>query len=231
MTKHFLSSFARLTALSFLLTFLFACEKTELKDDPNFAAAKPAPSTLTQVPLIVEVVDGFKISDDGASTGVYTHGLENVSAVLDGNGNFAFNTYSNMTRTTTTPATRWLNFNFDSPVVPGTAGPVDRDNQGRYSMSTLKGATPLQNLTGSIEVGLGGGFLRLGARSPEWNFSFRFNNTDPSTVSRARVTRVSADVWEITGVAANPECAVRGSDGVAKLFYLPFKLILTRKPS
>src|SRR6478672_9056957 len=104
---------------------------------------------LSVVSLVVTVSNSdaagnsYGIQNDGK--GPYTNGTQNVEAVLDQYGTFAFNT-----NTSHRAATRWVTYDFSHPVDPTNTYRPSPSNTENYHFSTGASAfnafIPIQNL-------------------------------------------------------------------------------------
>ena len=192
--------------------------------------------TLTAVPLVVTVSDfmGGGISSDGG--GAYTDGSQNVAAVIDQFGTFAFDTKAS----TRIAAVRWVTYSFSSPVNPLNTYVPTPSNSQDYHFSTGASAfspfIPLQNLAiGSSECGYMGNEIANSTQS--WRVSYHkgYEDVSGSPTAFAVFTRTGANTWT---VAPSGTCspnsnvaALRSADGTVLYGYynLPFFFTLTRK--
>jgi hypothetical protein len=204
-------------------------------------AAARAPS-ISPVSLVVTVSNAdaagnpYNIQDDG--NGAYTDGSQNVQAVLDNSGTFAFNTQSATYKT----AVRWVTYNFNSPVDPTNGYRPSPSNAKDYHFSTGRSSfspfIPIQNLgvganPSSECIYMGNGFSNS---STSWRVSYHkgLEDVSSSATAYAFVTRTSVTpaVWTITPVgscSANSNvAALRSGDGTVLYGYynVPFFFIL-----
>ena len=119
--------------LTLLASAISACSEQPLTTEavdmtPVTASGKPV--TLPTVSLIVTVADApYRIQSDGK--GDYSDGTQNVQAVLDQYGTFAFNT-----NTSRRSATRWVNYDFGDPVDPSNTYRPSPSPTRNYHFST-----------------------------------------------------------------------------------------------
>ena len=208
-------------------------------------AATYGKGSSTPVPLIVTVsdVDGsgaaYNIQSDGG--GVYTDGTQNVQAVLDQYGTFAFN----MPAVTRLSQIRWLSYNFNSAVDPANAYRPTPTSTAPYHVSTGPSSfspfIPIQNLgingNPSSECAYMGNSIANSTTT--WRVSFHkgYEDVASSPTAFAVVTRssVSPAVWTITpGGSCSPNsnvAALRSADGTVLFGYynLPFFFTLAAK--
>jgi len=202
-----------------------------------------APSIST-VSLIVTVADtdsfgnAYAIQNDGM--GAYTDGSQNVSAVLDSYGTFAFNTLAKG-RT----ATRWVTYNFNDPVDPSNSYRPNPSNLENYHFST--GASQFQPIIPIQNLGVSGNPVSeciymgnsVANSTTQWRVSFHkgFEDVANSQSAYAVVTRqsVSPAVWTITpSGACSPVsniASVRSGDSSILYGYyrIPFLFTLRAK--
>lgn len=191
---------------------------------------------LTAVPLIVTVSDigGAGIRSDGS--GVYTDGSQNVQAVLDQSGTFAFNTKAS----TRIAAVRSVTYSFSSPVDPLNTYLPTPSNSQNYHFSTGPSAfspfIPIQNLAiGSSECAYMGNSIANSAQA--WRVSYHKGNEDVSAspTAFAVFTRTGTNTWTVAPSGAcspiSNVAALRSDDGTVLYGYynLPFLFTLTRK--
>ncbi len=208
------------------------------------AVSAARPVSLPRVSLIVTVSDddptgvAYGIQSDGLGT--YTDGSQNVEAVLDQSGTFAFNT-----NTSRKAATRWVRYNFNNPVDPSNTYRPTPSNTQNYHFSTGPSAfspfTALQNLgvngNASSECMYMGNGISNG--TTDWRVSFHKGNEDvsgsPTAFSVATRTSVSPAVWTITPVGSCSPIAniasLRSGDGSVLYGYytVPFYFTLRAK--
>jgi hypothetical protein len=172
--------------------------------DAILAARAPALSTVS---LIVTVANtdslgkAYGIQNDGV--GAYTDGNQNVSAVLDQYGTFAFNTLAKG-RT----ATRWVTYNFNNPVDPANSYRPNPSNLENNHFST--GASNFQPFIPIQNLGVNGNPVSeciymgnsVANSTTQWRVSYHKGLEDlaNSPTAYAVVTRqsVSPAVWTIT---------------------------------
>lgn len=207
----------------------------------SMAAAKGGPAALSAVSLIVTVSDGaaYGIQSDGK--GAYTNGSQNVSAVLDTYGTFAFNTPS----TANKAETRWLTYNFNSPVDPLNSYRPGSSNTAPHHISTGPSSfspfIPIQTLgingnPTSECVYMGNSVANS---TTTWRVSFHKGAEDvagsPAAYAVVMRTSVSPAVWTIApSGACSPNsnvAALRSSDSSVLYGYynLPFLFTLRAK--
>ena len=205
--------------------------------------------TLSPISLVVTVDDAdasgnaYGIQSDGQGT--YTDGVQNVQAVIDQYGSFAFNTFNTTPSRKNPAATRWVHYDFNHPVDPSnTYRPTPSDaNNYHFSTgpSTFSPWVALQNL------GVGGnpssqcGYMGNGISNSTtaWRVSYHKGqeNIADSPTAFAVFTRVSVSpaVWTVEAVGS---CT--GNSNVASLrnastdelygyYYIPFHFTLTAK--
>jgi hypothetical protein len=207
-------------------------------------AAARAPS-ISPVSLVVTVSNAdaagnqYNIQNDGM--GAYTDATQNVQAILDQYGTFAFNTQSATHKT----AMRWVTYNFNNPVDPTNTYRPNPSNTANYHFSTGPSSfspfTPIQNLgvngnPSSECIYMGNG---LSNSTSSWAVSYHKGqeNVSGSPTAFAFVTRTSVTpaVWTITPVgscSANSNVAsLRSGDGTILYGYynLPFFFTLRAK--
>ncbi len=244
----------RLTRISTtLMTLLVAACSTDssssaamLTSPGRAVLSNGAPNALTPVSLLVTVSDvdpsgaAYNIRSDGL--GVYTDGSQNVQAVLDQYGTFAFNTPASTKRAS---QVRWLTYNFNSPVDPSNLYRPTVSNTAPHHISTgpssLAPFIPLQNIGVSgnptSECVYMGNSVANGTTT--WRVSFHkgFEDVANSPTAYAVVTRtsVSPAVWTITSSGTcSPNAnvaALRSSDSSVLYGYynLPFRFTLSAK--
>lgn len=194
------------------------------------------PGALTVVPLVVTVsaLMGGGIASDGG--GAYTDGSQNVQAVLDQYGTFRFNTKFDPR----TAATRWVTYNFSSPVDPLNTYVPTPSNSQNYHFATGPSAfspfIPLQSLAiGSSECGKMGNSIANSAQTWRVSYHAGYEDVSGSPTAFAVFTRTDANTWT---VAASGACspnsnvaALHSSDGTVLYGYynLSFLFTLTRK--
>ena len=241
----------RLQAVSIAVVLLLmgACGEQQQVTAPVrgsiFSAQTGKPISLPTVSLIVTVSDAdgtgaaYNIQSDGQ--GVYTNGTQNVQAILDQSGTFAFNTNTFTNRA----AIRWVKYTFNNPVDPSNSYRPSPSNSKNYHFSTGPSAfstfTPLQNLgingnptTEWIYMGNG-----LSSSTADWRVSFHKGQEDTgdSQTAYAFVTRTSVSPagWTITPVGScSPNSIVaslRSGDGTVLYGYynIPFFFTLRAK--
>ena len=228
----------RLLTQMFLLVFILAsCKKQSSSiittDDAGNAEqkGKPAPGPVLTY-LNVTVDDGgYKFSSDGG--GNYVTGSQAVSAKFDEQGNFILSLGKEGHGPSETN-TRWINVNFDSPIVVYIPPPIAGNNhlQG-ISTGSVAGITfiPLQNLSvGQSEcVGLTGG-------TDGWvtNWHRGVEDVAGNQTAYAVFTRTSATSWTVTpagGCSPNSNvCALRNGPGTLYGYYnMSFFFTLTKQ--
>lgn len=196
------------------------------------------PAKLTTVPLMVTISatdalgNPYKIQSDGQ--GSYTDGTQNVQAVLDVNGTFAFNTASAIRR----GVLRWVNYNFDAPVDPTNTYRPNTITTDNYHFSTGFFAVPLQNLGVNGNPASECGYMGNGVPA-SWRVSFHkgLEDVSDSPTAFAVVTRtsVSPAIWTVTpSGSCSPNsnvAALRSGDGSILYGYysLPFFFTLQAK--
>lgn len=207
--------------------------------------AKVASTSPTPVSLIVTVSDAdangtpYNIQSDGK--GAYTDGSQYVSAVLDKYGTFAFNT-DNSTRVA---ATRWVRYNFNSPVDPSNTYRPTPSNSNNYHFSTGLSSfspwVPIQNLGVNGNPNTECGYMGNGMSNSKttWRVSFHKGEEDVATSPTAFAvftrTSVSPAVWTVTPVGScSPNsnvASLRSGDGTVLYGYynLPFFFTLKAK--
>lgn len=210
---------------------------------PTALVTARAPN-LSTVALVVTVSNAdavgnpYGIQNDGK--GVYTNGSQNVEAILDQSGTFAFNT-----NTSNKTSIRWVTYNFNNPVDPTNTYRPSPSNTKNYHFSTGTSAfspfTPIQNLgvgsnpsTECIYMGNG-----IANSTTSWRVSFHKGNEDTadSPTAYAVVTRssVSPAVWTVTPVGScslnSNVASLRSGDGTLLYGYytLPFFFTLRAK--
>ena len=249
MKKNLLTQLSKTIMTALLFAFAFtSCENETVQPDGNstddFSKASARPNSLATVSLKVTVhsMDAsgntYNIQNDGK--GDYLNGVDNVQAVLDAAGTFAFNTKSS----TKIAAVRWVSYNFNNPVDPANAYRPSPSNSENYKFTTggaLYGTNPfipLQNLgvNGNISsecIYMGNGIKNS---ATNWNVSFHRGNEDtansPTAFAVVTRTKVKAtdgvDEWTITPVGAcsanSNVAALRSGDGITLYGYynIPF---------
>lgn len=198
-------------------------------------------SRLTTVSLTVTVADAdatgspYGLRSDGK--GVYTDGSQNVQAILDAYGTFAFNT-----RAGRQAAVRWVTYDFSRPVDVSNMYRPSPTNDQNYHFSTgpsdFSPSIPIQDLgingnpsTQCMYMGNG-----IANSTKGWRVSFHKGNEDTSNspTAYAVVTRtsVSPAMWTVQPVGScSPNANVaslRSEDGTLLYgyFYLPFHMTL-----
>lgn len=191
-----------------LLLFLVGCagETTSPRMSPDTVVRAARPVNYPPISLLVTVSDTdgagnpYYIQSDGQ--GVYTDGLQNVQAVLDQNGTFAFNT------TNRRAATRWVSYNFNNPVDPSNTYRPTPSNLENYHFST--GASPYTPYVAMQNLGVNGNpdseCIYMGNSiansTTQWRVSFHkgLEDTANSSSAYAVITRssVTPAVWTIT---------------------------------
>ena len=236
-----------LTILSLLVVVATACADQPRVAEPVAATSGSALASrtgLVPVSLVVTISNAdslghaYNIRNDGQ--GVYTDGVQSVGAVIDQYGTFAFNTFTGSKGT----ATRWVTYDFSSPVDPNNTYRPNPSNSINYHFSTGPSAfspfTPLQNLgvngnpsTECIYMGNG-----IANSTSIWGVSFHKGNEDVSTspTAFAFVTRtaISPGTWTITPVGScSPNsnvASLRSNTGFLYGYYnLPFFFTLQAK--
>ncbi|MFI5229170.1 MAG: hypothetical protein ACHQWU_08885 [Gemmatimonadales bacterium] len=211
-------------------------------DGPPLEAKTPS---LATVSLVVTVSDAdslgnaYRIRSDGL--GSYTDGSQNVQAILDQFGTFAFNTDNS----SHSAATRWVNYDFTDPVDPTNSYRPNPSTSANFHFSTGPSSfspfTAIQNLgvngkptTECVYMGNG-----MSNGSLSWAVSFHKGHEDVATspTAFAFVTRtsVSPAVWTVTPVGscspASNVASLRSGDGSVLYGYynLPFFFTLRAK--
>ena len=229
--------------LPFVIT---SCQKNApdvLPDNTNdvTSSANAWRTGLSPVALILTVdnTTGYKITSDGR--GNYENGLQNVSASFDQYGNFIFNC-GTTSPNPSSPLARWLNFNFNDPIVVYTTPPITTGNNVANAMTSLPGAafspyTALQNLAVKQTecITLTGGPTYKNA--PAWTANFHrgaAEDVSSSPTAYAVVTRISSTQWIMTpvgGCSPNSNvAALRNGPGTLYGYYnIPFFFTLTAK--
>jgi hypothetical protein len=223
-----------MTAL-LLLQIITSCKKNDVVSgsDPNeqLSSAKGKPNTLPEVFLKLTVNDaaGNKITSDGG--GDYINGTQSFNAKFDQSGNFILACGSPGHGAHQGPPVRWMNINFDSPVVVYIPPPITgSDKVTGITTGSVAAFTfiPLQNLeVGQSEcVGLTGG------SGAEWVMNFHRNASDESA-AYAVFTRINATQWTVAPAGScSPNsnvCALRYGAGTLYGFYnMPFSFTLTK---
>lgn len=249
MKKNLLTQLSKTMMAALLLAFAFtSCENETIQPDGNstdaFSKASARPNSLATVSLKVTVHrtdasgNTYNILDDGK--GDYLNGIDNVQAVLDAAGTFAFNTKSS----TRKAAVRWVSYNFNNPVDPTNAYRPSPSNSENYHFSTGKSLygtnpfIPLQNLgvNGNISsecIYMGNGIKNS---ATNWNVSFHRGNEDTANsptafavVTRTKVKAIDGvDEWTITPIGAcsanSNVAALRDTNGTILYGYynIPF---------
>lgn len=232
-----------------VLVFAFTSCKKQTTDlshvSEEFATAKSGgnPNALPVISLRVTISDatGNNITSD--SKGDYVNGIDNVQAVLDQYGTFAFNTLNS--NKPNTIAKRWVIYNFNNPVDPNNTYRPSPSNSMNYHFSTggsqygTNPFIPLQNLgvngnpaTECIYMGNG-----ISNSTTSWRVSFHKGLEDilTSPTAFAVVTRVNATQWTITPMGScSPNTNVaslrNNADNTLYGYYnMPFSFLLTRK--
>jgi hypothetical protein len=211
---------------------------------PDEISAARAPSIPT-IPLIVTIANGddlgnaYAIRNDGQ--GVYTNGVQEVQAVLDQSGTFAFNTQTKPGRR----PVRWVTYDFNNPVDPSNTYRPNPSNLENYHFSTgpspLKPFIPIQNLgvngnPSSECIYMGNSIANS---STSWRVSFHkgLEDVEDSPTAYAVVTRtsVSPAAWTITPSGAcspvSNVASLRSGDSAVLYGYynLPFFFTLRAK--
>jgi len=232
----------------FITSLVFATACQEAVTGPHPVAATLAMARQTAIPTVSLTVTVSNADDFGApyaiqndGGGAYIDGTQDVQAVLDNNGTFAFNTETGMHR----DATRYVSYNFNNPVDPSNTYRPNPSNLKNYHFSTGASAyspnIPIQNLgvsgNPSTEcIYMGNSFANATA---SWRVSFHKALEDVSNGSTAFAvvtrTSVSPAVWTI---APSGPCspvsnvaALRSGDGSVLFGYynLPFYFTLKAK--
>jgi hypothetical protein len=209
---------------------------------PAFAKGSGPPI----VSLIVTVsnVDGlgnaYGIQNDGQGT--YVDGSQNVQAILDGSGTFAFNTFN----ANHGSATRWITYDFTHPVDPTNTfnPPQDHLLNDHFSTggTTFSPYVAIQYLgvngNPSTECGyMGNGFFTNSSTTYRVSFHKGYEDTQNSPTAFAVFTRtsVSPAVWTVQPVGScSPNsnvASLRSGDGTVLYGYytIPFFFTLTAK--
>lgn len=199
--------------------------------------------SISTVPLVVTIANydalGTPYNIQGDGGGAYTDGVQDVEAVLDNNGTFAFNTETNIHRS----ATRWVTYNFNSPVDPSNSYRPNPTNLENYHFST--GASkfspniPVQNL------GVNGNPVSeciymgnsIANSTTQWRVSFHKGLEDvaDSPTAYAVVTRTSVTpaVWTIASSGAcspnSDVAALRSGDSSVLYGYYKIPFLFTLK--
>jgi hypothetical protein len=241
-------------AFVFITSLLYATACQEAVTGPHPVAATLAMARQTAIPTVsltvtVSNVDGvgnsYAIQNDG--NGTYVDGTQDVQAVLDNNGTFAFNTETGTHRN----AIRYVSYNFNNPVDPANTYRPTPSNLRNYHFST--GASqyspmiPIQNLGVSGNptsecIYMGNSFASgtsLTDPTTSWRVSFHKGLEDVSNgpTAFAVVTRTSVTpaVWTIAPSGAcslvSNVSALRSGDGSVLYGYynLPFLFTLKAK--
>lgn len=237
-----------LTTLSLLVLIATACADQPRVAEPVAATNGGALASrgLATVSLVVTVSNAdslgnaYNIRNDGQ--GVYTDGLQNVGAQLDQYGTFAFNTFTGTGKAT---ATRWVIYDFSSPVDPNNTYRPTPSNSKNDHFSTGASAfspfTPLQNLgvngNPSTEcIYMGNGIADTAGDI--WGVSFHKGNEDvansPTAFAFVTRTSISPASWTITPVGScSPNsnvASLRSSTGFLYGYYnIPFFFTLRAK--
>jgi len=228
------------------LVLATACEEAATAPQPIAAtlamARVPAIPTVS-LTVTVSNVDGlgtsYGIQDDGK--GAYVDGSQDVQAVLDNSGTFAFNTETGMHRN----AIRYVSYDFNHPVDPANTYRPTPSNLRNYHFSTgasqYSPMVPIQNLgvngnPSSECIYMGNSFANATA---SWRVSFHKGLEDvsngPTAFAVVTRTSVSPAVWTI---APSGPCspvsnvaALRSGDGSVLFGYynLPFYFTLKAK--
>jgi len=232
----------------FLITSLIvatACrEALTAPQSPATALRMARVAAIPTVSLTVTVAndDGagssYDIQNDGK--GAYVDGSQDVQAILDGSGTFAFNTEARNRK-----ATRWVTYNFNHPVDPSNTYRPNPSNLENYHFSTgpsqYSPFIPIQNLgvngNASSECVYMGNSIANATTS--WRVSFHKGLEDVSNgaTAFAVVTRtsVSPAVWTITPAGScspvSNVASLRSGDSsvLYGYYYLPFVFTLTAK--
>ena len=205
--------------------------------------------TLSPISLVVTVDDAdasgnaYGIQSDGQGT--YTDGVQNVQAVIDQYGSFAFNTFNTTPSRKNPAATRWVHYDFNHPVDPSnTYRPTPSDaNNYHFSTgaSTFSPWVALQNLGVGDNPSSQCGYMGNGISNSTtaWRVSYHKGqeNIADSPTAFAVFTRVSVSpaVWTVEAVGS---CT--GNSNVASLrnastdelygyYYIPFHFTLTAR--
>jgi len=200
--------------------------------------------TPSVVSLVVTVANAdsvgnaYGIQNDGM--GSYTDGSQNVQAILDQYGTFAFNTLAKG-RT----ATRWVSYNFNNPVDPSNSYRPDPSNLQNYHFST--GASDFQPFIPIQNLGVNGNPVSeciymgnsVANSTSQWRVSFHKGLEDVATspTAYAVVTRqsVNPQIWTITPAgscsAVSNVASLRSADSSILYGYynLPFHFTLRAK--
>lgn len=228
------------------LTLGAACrEEATTPQPPAGVLAMARVPTIPTVSLAVTISsnDGlgspYGIQNDGK--GAYVDGTQDVQAILDGSGTFAFNTETRTNRN----AVRWVNYNFDRPVDPSNTYRPNPSNLKNYHFSTgpsqYSPFVPIQNLgvngNPSTECVYMGNSLANATTS--WRVSFHKGYEDlsngPTAFAVVTRTSVSPAVWTISPTGScsplSNVAALRSGDGTVLYGYynLPFVFILRAK--
>ncbi len=187
----------------------------------------------------------YAIQNDGA--GAYVDGTQDVQAVLDDNGTFAFNTETGVHRS----AVRYVTYDFNNPVDPANTYRPTPSNLRNYHFTT--GASqhspeiPIQNLgvngnPTSECIYMGNSFATgksLTDPTTSWRVSFHAHLEDVSNTPTAFAvvtrTSVSPAAWTITPAGAcspvSNVASLRSGDGSVLYGYynLPFFFTLRAK--
>lgn len=234
------------------LVFATACHEAPTAPHPLGAtlamARQPAIPTVS-LTVTVSNVDGignpYAIQNDG--NGAYVDGTQDVQAVLDNNGTFAFNTETGMHRN----ATRYVSYNFNNPVDPSNTYRPSPSNLRNYHFSTGASAyspnIPIQNLGVSGNpttecIYMGNSFATgtsLTDPTTSWRVSFHKGLEDvsngPTAFAVVTRTSVSPAIWTITPAGpcspVSNVAALRSGDGSVLFGYynLPFLFTLKAK--
>lgn len=232
----------------FLITSLListACRDwvTAPSQAPALRMARGAPIPVVSLTVTISNSDGtggaYGIQNDGK--GAYVDGSQDVQAVLDNSGTFAFNTEIRTHRN----AVRWVTYNFNHPVDPSNTYRPNPSNLENYHFSTgpsqYSPFIPIQNLgvngNSSSECIYMGNSIANATTS--WRVSFHKGLEDVSngSTSFAVVTRTSLSpaVWTITPAGScspvsNIASLRSGDSSVLYGYYnVPFLFTLTAK--
>jgi hypothetical protein len=238
-------------AAAFFAIIILGCEKStpgiqpSNQIDAEVAKAKPISPPVVSLAVTISNATGNNITSDGL--GDYINGVKNVQAILDQFGTFAFNT--NSASNPNTPATRWVNYNFNNPVDPtNTYRPIP-SNTKNYHFSTGGSAYGTNPFIPIQYLGINGNIITeciymgngLSNTTTTWRVSFHKGNEDVQNGSTAFVVVTRAKIKAIDGVdqwtiaplgpctSNSNVAALRSGDGtfLYGYYYLPFLFTLT----
>jgi hypothetical protein len=234
------------SALVAALIVATACRQEPTAPKPieaRLAMARAATPATVSLSVTVSNDDGlgsaYGIQNDGK--GAYVDGIQDVQAVLDNSGTFAFNTEVRTNRN----AVRWVAYNFNNPVDPSNTYRPNPSNLENYHFST--GPSQYSPFIAIQNLGVNGNpsseCVYMGNTvanaTTQWRVSFHKGVEDVSngTTAFAVVTRtsVSPAVWTIAPSGAcspvsNVASLRSGDSSVLYGYYnLPFLFTLRAK--